>query len=146
MRSLYISPTIQFMSIETYAATQASNDLALQAGCPGELFSQGLKLVAQEDGGGGSISTAIIFKVSGQVTTDPALPDLKGCTAQFNFQAGGSDTFNIDKDCTVNDFGNGEFTIQCVTPHPPINYSLFVDCSAKGYGTDTSSGCNINPI
>jgi len=133
MNPNYISPSVKFAKIENFAVAQSG--LALQAGCPGELFAA----VNSISNGGG-------FFVAGQVSTEPALPDLNGCTAQFDYQLGGSDTFNIVQDCDITSHDNGDFIILCSTLSSGAlgSYTMTVECSSKGYGLDTSGNCNIN--
>jgi hypothetical protein len=129
----YISPSVKFAKIENFAVTQSG--LALQAGCPGELFAE-----LNQDSAELGIGSVVV----GQVATEPALQNLDGCTVEFIYEAGGSDTFNIAEDCDVVDHGNGAFTIACDTQSIGFigSYSLSVNC--EGFGSDTSSDCNFN--
>jgi hypothetical protein len=129
----YISPSVKLAKIETFAVTQSG--LALEAGCPGELFAE-----TNPDSAELGIGSVVV----GQIATEPALPNLNGCTVEFTYETGGSDTFNIAEDCDVVDHGNGEFIIACDTQRIGFlgAYSLAVNC--EGYGSDTSSNCNFN--
>ena len=114
-------------------------------GLSGEGNEQGLN-IGCEDGLFTMPGLAAVTKapwVRAQVTSSPALSDLNGCVVSADCSLYTDVEYTLpDSDCNVY-VGDeaGQFILWLKGATFDDTCDLAIDCTAKGYGTDTAEGC-----